>query len=313
LLHEFGKAKASARVRYTRPNKIGNAHTVLGARCIGLWERCSFVVLHVGYKVFKNVVLQQSQDFRMSERDLSGKVVLVTGAARRIGAAIVTRLHDNGAQVAIHYRSSDKEADDLAARLNGEREGSAATFQADLLKVSELPQLVMAVTEWAGRLDCLVNNASSFYPTPVGNISEEQWDDLIGSNLRAPLFLSQAAAPELRSNGGVIINIVDIHAQRPLRNHAVYGPAKAGLAMLTRSLAKDLAPEIRVNGVSPGAILWPEDGMSDAAQQSILRQVPLQRPGTTDDIAGCVLYLWRDATYVTGQIIAVDGGRSIGW
>jgi pteridine reductase len=225
----------------------------------------------------------------------------------------VTRLHDNGAQVAIHYRSSDKEADDLAARLNGEREGSAATFQADLLKVSELPQLVMAVTEWAGRLDCLVNNASSFYPTPVGNISEEQWDDLIGSNLRAPLFLSQAAAPELRSNGGVIINIVDIHAQRPLRNHAVYGPAKAGLAMLTRSLAKDLAPEIRVNGVSPGAILWPEDGMSDAAQQSILRQVPLQRPGTTDDIAGCVLYLWRDATYVTGQIIAVDGGRSIGW
>lgn len=249
----------------------------------------------------------------MSERDLSGKVVLVTGAARRIGAAIVTRLHDNGAQVAIHYRSSDKEADDLAARLNGERGDSAATFQADLLQVSELPRLVMAVTDWAGRLDCLVNNASSFYPTPVGNISEEQWDDLIGSNLRAPLFLSQAAVPELRSNGGVIINIVDIHAQRPLRNHAVYGPAKAGLAMLTRSLAKDLAPHIRVNGVSPGAILWPEDGMSDAAQQTILRQVPLERPGTPEDIAGCVLYLWRDARYVTGQIIAVDGGRSIGW
>jgi len=249
----------------------------------------------------------------MSKQDLSGKVVLVTGAARRIGAAIVTRLHENGARVAIHYRGSDIEANDLAARLNGEREGSAATFQADLLKLESLTELVSAVREWGGRLDCLVNNASSFYPTPVGSISETQWDDLIGSNLKAPLFLSQAAAPQLRENRGVIINIVDIHAQRPLRNHAVYGPAKAGLAMLTRSLAKDLAPHIRVNGVSPGAILWPEDGMSDAAQQSILRQVPLERPGTTDDIAGCVLYLWRDASYVTGQIIAVDGGRSIGW
>jgi len=249
----------------------------------------------------------------MSEQDLSGKVVLVTGAARRIGAAIVTRLHENGAQVAIHYRGSDNEANALARKLNSEREDSAATFQANLLQLKPLAELVSAVTEWGGRLDCLVNNASSFYPTPVGSISEAQWDDLMGSNLKAPLFLSQAAAPQLRENGGVIVNIVDIHAQRPLRNHAVYGPAKAGLAMLTRSLAKDLAPHIRVNGVSPGAILWPEDGMSDAAQQSILRQVPLERPGTTDDIAGCVLYLWRDASYVTGQIIAVDGGRSIGW
>ncbi len=272
-----------------------------------------FIVLHVGCKVFKNVVLQQGQDFRMSEQDLSGKVVLVTGAARRIGAAIVTRLHDNGAHVAIHYRASADEAKSLAITLNGKREDSAATFQADLLDVQQVPQLINAVTSWAGRLDCLVNNASSFYPTPIGSISEEHWEDLIGSNLKAPLFLSQAAVPELRSNAGVIINIVDIHAQRPLRNHAVYGPAKAGLAMLTRSLAKDLAPHIRVNGVSPGAILWPEDGMSDAAQQTILRQVPLQRPGEPDDIAGCVLYLWRDATYVTGQIIAVDGGRSIGW
>lgn len=249
----------------------------------------------------------------MSEQDLRGKVVLVTGAARRIGAAIVTRLHESGAQVAIHYRGSENEASALAARLNSKREDSAATFQADLLQLKSLAELVSAVSEWSGRLDCLVNNASSFYPTPVGSISEAQWDDLIGSNLKAPLFLSQAAAPQLRENGGVIVNIVDIHAQRPLRNHAVYGPAKAGLAMLTRSLAKDLAPHIRVNGVSPGAILWPEDGMSEAAQQSILRQVPLQRPGSTDDIAGCVLYLWRDASYVTGQIIAVDGGRSIGW
>ena len=249
----------------------------------------------------------------MSEKDLSGKVVLVTGAARRIGAAIVTRLHDNGAQVAVHYRGSTDEAERLVQKLNDKRPASAATFQADLLDTGTVTQLVSAVTTWAGRLDCLVNNASTFYPTPMGAITEAQWDDLIGSNLKAPLFLSQAAVPELQERSGSIINIVDIHAQRPLRNHAVYGPAKAGLAMLTRSMAKDLAPHIRVNGVSPGAILWPEDGLSDAAQQSILRQVPLQRAGDPDDIAGCVLYLLRDAPYVTGQIIAVDGGRSIGW
>jgi len=249
----------------------------------------------------------------MSGQDLGGKVVLVTGAARRIGAAIVTRLHENGARVAIHYRSSASEANSLATRLNNERADSAATFAADLLDMKQLPKLISDVMDWAGRLDCLVNNASSFYPTPVGGITEAQWDDLVGSNLKAPLFLAQAAVPHLRENGGTIVNIVDIHAQRPLRNHAVYGPAKAGLAMLTRALAKDLAPDIRVNGVSPGAILWPEDGMSDAAQQTILRQVPLQRPGDPDDVAGCVLYLMRDATYVTGQIIVVDGGRSIGW
>ncbi|MGB5332932.1 MAG: pteridine reductase [Woeseiaceae bacterium] len=249
----------------------------------------------------------------MSEQDLGDKVVLVTGAARRIGAAIVTRLHENGARVAIHYRSSAKEANSLATRLNEARADSAATFAADLLEMKQLPRLVSDVIGWAGRLDCLVNNASSFYPTPVGSITEAQWEDLVGSNLKAPLFLAQAAVPHLRQHGGTIVNLVDIHAQRPLRNHAVYGPAKAGLAMLTRSLAKDLAPDIRVNGVSPGAILWPEDGMSDAAQQTILRQVPLQRPGDPDDIAGCVLYLMRDATYVTGQIIVVDGGRSIGW
>jgi len=249
----------------------------------------------------------------MSKQNLVGKVVLVTGAARRIGAAIVTRLHENGARVAIHYRDSANEARNLAIRLNEQRADSAGAFQADLLDPEQDSRLISAVTNWAGRLDCLVNNASSFYPTPVGSITEDHWEDLIGSNLKAPLFLSQAAVPQLQKHTGVIINIVDIHAQRPLRNHAVYGPAKAGLAMLTRSLAKDLAPHIRVNGVSPGAILWPEDGMSDAARQTILRQVPLQRPGHPDDIAGCVLYLLRDATYVTGQIIAVDGGRSIGW
>ncbi len=166
---------------------------------------------------------------------------------------------------------------------------------------------------WGGRLDGLVNNASTFYPTPIGTVSEEQWDDLVGSNFKAPLFLSQAAVPHLQESGGSIVNIVDIHSQRPLRNHPLYGPAKAALAMLTRSLAKDLAPDVRVNGVSPGAILWPEDGMTDTVQQTILRQVPLERPGEPEDIAGCVLFLMSDADYITGQIIAVDGGRSIGW
>lgn len=249
----------------------------------------------------------------MPADNLTGRVVLVTGAARRIGAAIVTRLHENGARLAIHYRASADEADSLADELNSRRPDSAATFQADLLESQAIGDLVSSVADWGGRLDCLVNNASTFYPTPIGNITEDHWDDLLGSNLKAPLFLSQAAAPHLRKARGVIINIIDIHAQRPLRNHAVYGPAKAGLAMLTRSLAKDLAPDIRVNGVSPGAILWPKDGMSDAAQRTILRQIPLERAGEPDDIAGCVLYLVRDASYVTGQIVAVDGGRSIGW
>ncbi len=249
----------------------------------------------------------------MTENTLEGTVVLVTGAARRIGAAIVTRLQQNGARVAIHYRGSADEAEALAAELNASIGNSAAAFQADLLDTAALPGLIEQVVDWGGRLDALVNNASTFYPTPIGDITEGHWADLVGSNFKAPLFLCQAALPQLRDNKGAIVNIVDIHAQRPLRNHVVYGPAKAALAMLTRSLAKDLAPEVRVNGVSPGAILWPEDGMSDAGQQTILRQVPLARAGSPDDIAGCVLYLLRDASYVTGQIIAVDGGRSVGW
>lgn len=249
----------------------------------------------------------------MNEKSFENNVVLVTGAARRIGAAIVTRLHANGARVAIHYRGSNDEARRLAASLNEQRPDSADTFQADLLQGEDIGSLVENVVAWGGRLDALVNNASTFYPTPVGTITEKEWDDLVGSNFKAPLFLSQAAAPHLRKTGGGIVNIVDIHAQRPLRDHPVYGPAKAALAMLTRSLAKDLAPDIRVNGVSPGAILWPEDGMSESNQLTILRQVPLKRAGDPDDIAGCVLFLLRDAPYVTGQIIAVDGGRSIGW
>lgn len=244
---------------------------------------------------------------------LEGRVALVTGAARRVGAEIATHLHAAGADVGIHYRHSADDAEALAARLNGLRPGSATTFQADLLDTAVIPALVSAVTGWHGGIDILVNNASTFYPTPLGDITDAHWNDLVGSNLKAPLFLSQAAAPGLRERHGSIVNIVDIHAQRPLRNHLVYGSAKAGLAMLTRALAKELAPEVRVNGVSPGAILWPEGDMSDESKASILERVPLARAGDPADIAGCVLYLVRDATYVTGQIVAVDGGRSIGW
>ena len=166
---------------------------------------------------------------------------------------------------------------------------------------------------WSGALDVLVNNASTFYPTPLGSITEDDWHDLIDSNLKAPLFLCQSALPHLKQTRGVIVNIVDIHAQRPLRNHPVYGAAKAGLAMLTRSLAKDLGPDIRVNGVAPGAILWPESGVPEKIQQSIIREISLRRAGEPEDVATTVLFLVRDAPYITGQVIAVDGGRSVGW
>lgn len=244
---------------------------------------------------------------------LEGRTALVTGAARRIGARIVRQLHNAGARVAIHYRSSGADAEHLRDELNGAREDSAQIFAADLLDTAKLDDLVSDVVEWAGSLDILVNNASSFYPTPIGTITEENWSDLIGSNFKAPLFLTQAAAAYLQRRGGSVVNIVDIHARRPLAGHVVYGPAKAALEMLTKSLAKELAPDVRVNGVSPGAILWPEQGMSDEARDSILKQIPLHRTGDPDDIASCVRYLVCDATYVTGQIIAVDGGRSLGW
>ena len=242
-----------------------------------------------------------------------GHVALVTGAARRIGNAIAQTLHGAGARVAIHYHTSATDAEALVADLNERRPDSATAIWADLLDVSALPGLVNSVLGWGGRLDILVNNASTFYPTPVGTIDAGDWEDLVGTNLRAPLFLSQAAAPWLAERHGSIVNILDIHAQRPLRAHSVYGVAKAGLAMLTRALAKDLAPHVRVNAVAPGAILWPENGMNDETRRAILDQVPLERPGEPEDIAGCVLYLVRDARYVTGQVIAVDGGRSIGW
>lgn len=244
---------------------------------------------------------------------LQGKWALVTGAARRVGAEIVRTLHAAGANVAIHYRSSAASAEALAAELDAIRPGSAFTVACDLLDQGALGGMIEEVVARTQRLDILVNNASSFYPTPIGTITTEQWEDLIGTNLRAPVFLSQAAVAHLRATQGAIINLIDIHAVRPLRDHPVYGAAKAGLAMLTRSLARDLAPDVRVNGVAPGAVLWPDDGLADSTRESIIRQIPMKRAGSPEDIAGCVLYLVRDATYVTGQIIVVDGGRSVGW
>ena len=251
-----------------------------------------------------------------SERQggLDGRWALVTGAAKRIGAVIASTLHEAGANVAIHYNRSAADADLLAAQLNRERAKSAFTVAADMRDIAAVERMAAQVLErTGGTLDVLVNNASNFYPTPLGSITLEQWDDLFGSNLKAPLFLSQALLPALRAARGVIVNIVDVHAQRPLRDHPVYGPAKAGLAMLTRSLAKDLGPDVRVNGVSPGAILWPDEGMSDALRAGIIKQTALKRSGTPEDIAATVLFLVRDAPYITGQIIAVDGGRSVGW
>ena len=247
------------------------------------------------------------------ERSLAGRWALVTGAAVRIGATIARTLHTAGANVGIHYFRSAAPAAELAANLNAARAGSAIALGADLRDLGALRGLVARLVEHSGRLDILVNNASVFYATPLGSVTEAQWHDVIDSNLKAPLFLSQSALPHLKQTRGTIVNIVDIHAQRPLREHVVYGPAKAGLAMLTRSLAKDLGPEIRVNGVAPGAILWPDEGVSEKLQQTIIRKTSLRRAGEPEDVASAVLFLVRDAPYVTGQIIAVDGGRSVGW
>jgi pteridine reductase len=244
---------------------------------------------------------------------LEGKVVLITGAARRIGAAIARRLHSNGAQLMLHYRSTEAEAKALQGELNAVRADSVALVQADLLDIAGLPVLVKNTLARFGRLDALVNNASSFYATPFGGITDRDWDDLVGTNLKVPLFLSQAAAVALKKTGGSIVNIVDIHAERPLRKFAVYSLAKSGLAGLTRSLACELAPKVRVNGVSPGAVQWPDDDgvFDEVTRQRTVSQTLLKRTGDPDDIAGAVLYLIADAPYVTGQIIAVDGGRSI--
>lgn len=241
---------------------------------------------------------------------MHGKVVLITGGARRVGAAISRRLHAAGASLMLHYRASAGEARLLQAELNGVRAGSVALIQADLLDVGKLASLVDQTLATFGRLDGLVNNASSFFPTPVGDITPAAWEDLIGTNLRAPLFLSQAAAPALKRTQGAIVNITDIHAERPLKGYVVYTAAKAGLAGLTRSLARELAPDVRVNAVAPGPILWPDDGQFDElSRQRIVSHTPLRREGSPDDIARAVHFLLADAPYVTGETIAVDGGR----
>ena len=243
---------------------------------------------------------------------LSGKVVLVTGGAKRVGAAIARRLHREGANLMLHYRGSEREANALREELNAARAHSAALVQADLLDVVGLAEIVKNTINRFERLDALVNNASTFFPTPVGEMTPANWESLIGTNLRAPLFLSQAAAPHLRKSGGAIVNITDIHAERPLKNYVVYSVAKAGLAGLTRSLARELGPEVRVNGIAPGPILWPEDGSWDeVTRQRVVSNTLLKRTGDPDDIARAVYFLIAEAPYVTGQIIAVDGGRSI--
>lgn len=237
-------------------------------------------------------------------------IALVTGAAHRIGAEIVRTLHRAGMDVVVHYRSSEAGAKKLQAELQALRPDSVLLLQADLHDTAALPGIMEKVSAWKGRLDLLVNNASSFYPTPIGQASETQWDDLMGSNLKAPFFLAKAAAGLLRASRGAIINLVDIHAERPLKEYPIYSMAKAGNAMMVKSLARELGPEIRVNGVAPGAILWPGEGLSDEAKESILSRTALKRAGNPGDIARTVLFLAKDAEYITGQIIAVDGGRS---
>jgi pteridine reductase len=244
---------------------------------------------------------------------LTGRTVLVTGAAKRIGAAIVRGFHADGANVAIHFRHSRSEAEALRDELSSQRPGSVLLIEADLLEVDRLPALVEEVVAAFGRLDILINNASTFYPTPLGSVTARQWQDLIGINLQAPLFLAQAAAPHLRRARGLIVNMVDIHAQRPLPGHPVYSTAKSGLAMLTRALARELGPEVRVNGIAPGPILWPEGDIDEQLKQEIVAKTLLKRSGSPADIVRTALFFAKDAPYITGQIIAVDGGRSVGW
>ena len=243
---------------------------------------------------------------------MQSKVVLITGGAKRVGAAICRRLHGAGANLMLHYRDSAGEARLLQAELNHQRKDSVALIQADLLDIAKLHSLVDQTVQSYGRLDALVNNASSFFQTPVGEITVDQWEDLIGTNLRAPLFLVQAAASALKKAQGAVVNITDIHAERPLKNYVVYSVAKAGLVGLTRSLARELAPEVRVNAVAPGPILWPDDeAFDELSRQRIISHTPLRREGSPEDIAKAVHFLLADATYVTGETINVDGGRHV--
>lgn len=238
-------------------------------------------------------------------------VVLITGAAQRVGAHLARSLHTRGYNVAIHFRQSKDAANTLRAELEQARPGSVILIQSDLVNTATNSEVVeKAAAQW-GRLDALINNASSFYPTALGEITESHWNDLIGTNLKAPLFLAQAAAPHLRAAGGSIVNIVDIHADRPLKTYPVYCAAKAGLVMLTKSLARELAPAVRVNAVAPGTILWPERDIDETRKKAIVSRTALNRQGTPEDIAKAVLFLLKEADYITGQVITVDGGRTL--
>ncbi len=246
----------------------------------------------------------------MTQSPLRGKCALITGAAKRIGAEIARSLHHQGMDLVLHYNSSAEAAVQLQQMLQQQRSDSVRLLSCDLNKTSQLESLVADAVAFKGRLDLLVNNASAFYPTPLQTASEAEWDDLLASNLKAPFFLAQAAAPWLEKSEGSIVNLLDIYAETPLKVHAIYSIAKAGNAMLVKSLAMELAPRVRVNGIAPGVILWP-DGMDKSAQTTILNQVPLCQAGHPKDVAETLLFLVSDATYMTGEIIKVDGGRSL--
>ena len=242
---------------------------------------------------------------------MTNKSVLITGGAARIGARIARKLHQANMDIIIHYRRSDQRAKALAEELNAGRADSAATVQGDLLEKGVIDRVIREAAAFNNRLDTLINNASTFYPTAIGEVTEKQWNDLIGTNMKVPFFLSQAADPWLKKSRGCIVNLVDIHALRPKKGYLVYSIAKAANAMLVKSLALELGPEIRVNGVAPGVILWPEHDISDAEKQEGLSRIALQRPGAPDDIADTVAFLVTGPDYITGQIIAVDGGRTV--
>lgn len=247
----------------------------------------------------------------MNSAELAGKVALITGAARRVGATIAHALHAQGMNLVLHYRNSQREAQQLQHQLLETRADSVILVQSDLLNTAKSACLISNAIQAWGRLDVLVNNASSFYPTPLGSVSESQWDELMGSNLKAPFFLSQAAAKALAAQQGCIVNITDIHADRPLKGYAVYSTAKAGLVMLTKALARELGPEVRVNAIAPGAILWPERELDDLTRRRIISNTALKRRGSPEDIARAVLFLIKDAAYTTGTTLTIDGGRSL--
>jgi pteridine reductase len=241
---------------------------------------------------------------------VTNKTALITGAAKRIGAAIAEQLHSSGMNVIIHYNSSAKEAHELVRKLNGVRRDSAIMIQANLEHKEYYSALIDAALDFKGGLDVLINNASAYYPTSLASLDDQQWNELINTNLKAPLFLSQLAAKSLRSNKGCIINITDIHANRPLKNHSVYSVSKAGLVMLTQSLAKEMAPAIRVNAISPGVIMWPDD-IEEEKKNEILNETMMKRTGNVEDITKAVLFLIKDADYITGQVLNIDGGRTL--